>query len=343
MIIQGVDMKSNFEFTLKGKDWCVPFFVFWVLFIIFYIPMLVLPSRLSTDAQSASYISLLLSGLFLLMLVFVYPAFIILVLRIIMSKLSIRGKAFSFKGKISTLLGIILKGTLLSIITLTIYQPWFIRNYFAYLVSEISYDEEHPFFMGKGGRLFKYILLSVTLPVIALIALLLFLSFNDSSREGTGNSFAVKIAIIIYSFVFLMFIPFIYLLYKWYVNIQWRNKKIYLTAKFWNTCGYMLGQVLLTVISVGIYFPAAYLKTFRYFINRIRVIDGETKEGTFGFEGPVKKGFLLIWGQTLLSIITVGFYLPWAYAKVGTFVASFTYYDDKVKGIESTETASLIE
>jgi uncharacterized membrane protein YjgN (DUF898 family) len=336
-------MKSNFEFTLKGKDWCVPFFVFWVLFVAFYIPMLVLPSRISPDMQAGKYVSLLLPIPFLIMMIFAYPAFTVVFLRIMLSKLSIREKAFSFKGKISTLIGITIKGTLLSIITLTIYLPWFMRNYLAYIVSEVSFNEANPSFMGKGGKLFKYILLSVTLPFIALIALTTFLSFNDSFREGTGLSFSVKISIIIYSLAFIMYIPFLYLLYKWYINIQWRNKKICLAAKFWNTCGYILGQMLLTVLSVGIYFPAAYLKIYRYFINRVSVFTDETEEGTLGFEGPVKKGFLLIWGQTLLSIITIGIYLPWAYAKVGSWAASFTYYDDKVKGIESAETAPMIE
>ncbi len=336
-------MKSNFEFTLKGKDWSVPFFVFWVLFMIFYIPMLVLPWRTSPDTQSGKYESILLPVVFLIMMLFAYPAFTIVFLRIMLSKLAIRGKAFSFKGKISTLLGITIKGTLLSIITLTIYLPWFMRNYFAYIVSEVSFNEAPPSFIGKGGKLFKYILLSLTLPLIALIALMTFLSFNDSFRESTGFSFSVKISIIIYGLACIMYIPFLYLLYKWYINIQWRNKKICLAAKFWNTCGYILGQVLLTVLCVGIYFPAAYLKIYRYFINRVRVFDDETEEGTLGFEGPVKKGFLLIWGQALLSIITVGFYLPWAYAKVGSWAAAFTYYDDKVKGIESTEKAPMIE
>jgi len=275
------------------------------------------------------------------MTVFAYPAFTVLFLRIILGKLSLRGKSFSFKGKISTLLGITIKGTLLSIITLTIYLPWFIRKYSAYIVSEISFNEANPSFMGKGGKLFKYILLSVTLPFIALIALIVLLSFNDTLQKGTGHSFSAKISIILYVFAFIIFIPFIYLLYKWYINIQWRNKKIYLAAKFWNTCGYILGQVVLTVVSVGIYFPAAYIKIYRYFISRVRVFDGELEEGMPGFDGSIKKGFLLIWGQALLSVITVGFYLPWAYAKVGSWAASFTYYDDKIKGIESGETAQI--
>jgi hypothetical protein len=38
-------------------------------------------------------------------------------------------------------------------------------------------------------------------------------------------------------------------------------------------------------------------------------------------------GFGLLWGQTLLSIITIGFYLPWAYGKIGRWIASVTYYD----------------
>ena len=49
--------------------------------------------------------------------------------------------------------------------------------------------------------------------------------------------------------------------------------------------------------------------------------------GRMGFEGSIKKGFGLLWGQALLSIITIGFYLPWAYPKVARWILESTYYD----------------
>jgi uncharacterized membrane protein YjgN (DUF898 family) len=39
---------------------------------------------------------------------------------------------------------------------------------------------------------------------------------------------------------------------------------------------------------------------------------------------PLGRGFLLMWGQGLLSLITAGIYYPWAMARVGRWVASHT-------------------
>jgi len=90
--------------------------------------------------------------------------------------------------------------------------------------------------------------------------------------------------------------------------------------------GAILGQVLLTVVTVFIYFSA------RTVIQRApaEVDSGSTAApaggpmsagaaepgsdaaqggdeiGHLGFDGPIGKGFLLIWGQTLLTIITIG-------------------------------------
>ena len=45
----------------------------------------------------------------------------------------------------------------------------------------------------------------------------------------------------------------------------------------------------------------------------------------FGFELEPIPDFLFIWGQTLLAIITLGIYYPWAMAKIGKRVLAKTY------------------
>ncbi len=47
----------------------------------------------------------------------------------------------------------------------------------------------------------------------------------------------------------------------------------------------------------------------------------------FHFQYQNGKGFGLVCGQILLSLITVGFYAPWALAKVGRWFLSNTYIE----------------
>jgi uncharacterized membrane protein YjgN (DUF898 family) len=57
------------------------------------------------------------------------------------------------------------------------------------------------------------------------------------------------------------------------------------------------------------------------------VREGGAERLAGGFDGPVGRGFLLLWGQTLLVLITLGIYSPWAMARVGRWFAEHTSLD----------------
>jgi uncharacterized membrane protein YjgN (DUF898 family) len=124
----------------------------------------------------------------------------------------------------------------------------------------------------------------------------------------------------------IIMIPYMYLAYRWMVNIKYKSYIIKWETKFWNSCGKIALELLLSVITVGIYFPMAALKLYKYFAERTFAKSGETKR-KFGFEADNIKDFLFIWGQILLTIITLGIYYPWFICKLGTKILDRTYLE----------------
>ena len=82
-----------------------------------------------------------------------------------------------------------------------------------------------------------------------------------------------------------------------------------------------------TLITVGIYWPAAALRLYAYFVGRTVFERSGQRIGRLGFEGKIGKGFGLIWGQGLLCLITLGIYIPWGYSKVLRWIAGNSYYE----------------
>jgi len=126
-----------------------------------------------------------------------------------------------------------------------------------------------------------------------------------------------------------VFGAYVYYVYRWlFDNLRLEGYAVRWNARFWPTFGMFLGQTLLTVITLFIYYPTAYLRMYRYIAQRIVVKEGEGSEplthATLEFDGPLGRGFLLMWGQGLLSLITAGIYYPWALARVGRWLASHT-------------------
>jgi uncharacterized membrane protein YjgN (DUF898 family) len=310
-------MKTNFELTVEGKDWSKPFTAYWILFLIFNIPMQM--GGRWMGAPGAGFLSFIFS----ILTVIIAAVYTIKIMQIIVPKLSIDGKAFGFGGSPGKYLKMYLGGYLLSIITLTIYIPWFAKKVAAYLASETTFDGSSPEFQGQPKKLFKYLILALLLPVIVVCVIFgAVIGFNEliSGMEAPEP---------VYPFLgfimFIVLIPFIYMAYKWCVNFKWKEMVIRWDTSFWPSFWMILGQVLLTIITVGIYWPAAVLKLYRYFVGKTVLVEGEAEKGRLGFEGAIGKGFGLMWGQTLLCIITIGFYIPWGYSKVAKWVLGSSY------------------
>jgi len=110
------------------------------------------------------------------------------------------------------------------------------------------------------------------------------------------------------------------------VNIDYKNYNIQWETKFWNSCGKLALEILLSIITIGIYFPMAMLKLYKYFIERTIAQSGDIKR-KFGFDADNINDFLFIWGQILLTIITIGIYSPWSLSKIGTRILNRTYLE----------------
>jgi uncharacterized membrane protein YjgN (DUF898 family) len=213
-------------------------------------------------------------------------------------------------------------GTLLSIITIGVFVPWYLRRIMAYLASHTTYKGTALEFKGRGGRLFLYFLVGVWAPVIVLVTIGLIVGVLSFAASSTLPP-AFYLGIVI--FVFYILVVFVYLVYKWYVNLTWKDVHIRWNTHFWPSFGMILGQVLLSIITISIYWPAAYKRLYRYFMERTIFERGDVQFAHMGFEG--EKGFGLLWGQVLLSIITIGIYAPWAYSKIGKWLIGATYVE----------------
>ena len=319
-------MKKNFDFLLTGKSF------FWVFFS--YLLITILCQVVMNGAEKfyniekganvsnlAPYFGVLFGTLAVLIIASVI--YQILILRKVVPQITFDGQPFAFKGKIGEFAGVVLLGLFLTIITIGIYCPWFMRKISVYVTGKTEYRGTPMGFASKGGKLFLILLLSVVLPLIAIIALLAaFIMQSGNAFEKMSLEYALLTLAI-----FIVLIPFIYKCYQWYVNgITWNGKQLNWDTKFWRSVFFILGQMVLSIITIFIYFPAAIVRLYRYFISRTRVMVDNRESGRFSFEGKIGQGFLLLWGQLLLSIITLFIYSPWAVVKLGKWFAQNTVY-----------------
>lgn len=305
-------MKNYFSFNLSGKK-LLPV---WILFLIFFfIPYASLIFKMK-NIEPGNSPSLWIFPFFILMI------FIAFVFTYYLAKFSIesivhREKSIEFTGSFGKYIGIVLLGFFLSIITLGIYMAWFIRNIHKYFIDNSSYDSQSFKFQGKGGDLFLILLLAIILPMIVFSILM--------AKFMIGNTGQMTSYVIIQQLVMLLImIPYMYFIYRWMVNVDYKEYKISWETNFWNSCGKIALEMLLTIITIGIYMPLAGLRLYKYFADKTTATANDRKL-KFGYDIDPLNDFLFVWGQMLLTILTVGIYYPWAYSKIGARILSKTY------------------
>jgi uncharacterized membrane protein YjgN (DUF898 family) len=321
-------MKSSLSFSLEGRDWWKPYLLYWVVIVAVQIVQQASGTSTAWGKGHPGLAVFLQLGL-ALVLWFVAMVFVIVFLRIVAPKLSCEGEGFAFQGKIGEYIWLNVVGILLSIVTIGIFVPWYMRRVTDYMASKTSWRATPLAFRGRGGRLFLSMLIGFWAPLVALIAVILVtfgVSASQGMKAGVGKAQLVTM-LVTFFFVLYILLVFIYLLYKWIVDISWKDVRIGWKTRFWPSFGLILGQVTLSLITLTVYWPAAYLRLYRYFIERTVLTRGESEIGHMGFEADPRKGFGLIWGQTLLSIVTLGVYAPWAYANIGRWLVGATFVE----------------
>ena len=315
-------MKNYFKFNLTGKQ-LIPFLLV-ILAMIAVSGLVIWVSGIqmkAMDIKTMEPFSILLLGV--IYVVFVLSMFFIMyyLTKLIIENIEYKEQTFEFGGGFGEYLGIFFLGLFLSIITLGIYSPWFIRNMQRFYVDNSSYNESKLAFKGKGGELFVIILVTYILPIIFITIITALFTLANGSQEPQAAKAIIQVVT-----TFIM-IPFTYFLYKWMVNMEYKGFTITWNTDSWNACGKIFVQVLLSVITIGIYYPLAIVKLYKYFAEH-NIAVSETGSKTFGYDLEPGKDFLFLWGQVLLIIVTLGIYYPWAFCKITNRVLGKSYSEE---------------
>lgn len=305
-------MKNYFNFILTGKKLLPIWLLFLVLFIVPY-GIMVLKIN---DIQTGEIQSLLIFPLLMVLFVIAF------LLTFYIAKLIIEGVVYNdkmivFHGTFGKFIGIVLLGFFLSIITLGIYMAWFIRDINRFFINNSIYDSQSLKFQGKGGKLFVILLLTIIIPISILSIVMTTYILNNTGQLFSFMLIQQLITVII-------MIPYMYFVYKWMVNIDYKDFNITWETSFWSSCSKIAFEILLTIITLGIYFPLAIIRLYKYFADKTIANENDRKL-KFGYDIDLLNDFLFIWGQTLLTIITLGIYYPWAFCKIGKRILSKTY------------------
>lgn len=306
-------MKNYFKFTLDP----IRFLLFWLLFIFLYvIPYIGIMNRFESENPSTSKSFVYLGILFFLILIVIsiYYFFI----KLYIESIGYKDQNIKFQGNFGTFIGKVLLGYFLSIITLGIYSPWFMKDLTKFFMENSSYDSNKFKFKGDGFTLFLIITFCMIVPMILFGSLVLLGSMYLTNAES-ANPFTAA-----YLLFYVVLIPYVYLFYKWFVDFDFKEYHISWKTDFWNACGKILLEMLLTVITLGIYMPLASIRLYDYFVKKTEA-NSPDRTLHFGYDLEQGRDFLFLWGQSLLCIITLTIYTPWAISKIGERVLGKTY------------------
>lgn len=303
-------MKQTFSFTLEGRDWSRLYFWYWGPMLALMVLSLVTNRQAETQTTSLTPLFLSIAISFLTMMLQSY--FAVPIYRTWLGKLTIDGRPVGFGGDIQTYLLLNVKGFLLSTVTLGVYLPWYARNVLRYLAKETTFEGEAPAFTGKPSHLLWKVVgaLVVFLLLVGFVFLQVF-HLGKGAAAGPAPEVYAATAITFFAIVLLMG-PFLYLVYQWTLQFRWRGWDLRLGGSFVSGALFVLGQVLLTLVTLGFWWPAASVHLYRFFVGRVELGPEEGVDTRLVFEGKAGEAYGFLWGQALLTAVTLGFYGAWS-------------------------------
>ncbi len=310
MLKIGERMKQLFKSELNGTE----LFKKAVIYLLAYIVCIAGMFKMAMSENWVGY------ALTLILLVVASFALQYQFISSLINAVSLDDKKFNFEGSFGAFIVVFVKGLLLSMITLGIYSPWFVRNIISFITNNTKYPGKELEFNGKGSKLLVYMLLSLLIPCVVLVALLVPMFIGASS----GDPAAIIMAGIVYILgIFFISSLYMYFVYKWAIDYTFGDDDLSLDVSFGKTFLFVLGQMLLTIITFGIYSFAAEVKIFGFFTKNSILTNKTTGEvQKLDFTGSTGSGFGLLLGQTLLCMVTLGIYIPWAFANIQNWFIS---------------------
>ncbi len=333
-------MKHKIETTLSGSSWWKPYLLFIFLTLAVVIPFELAAMRQDTPGNTIPFIPVFLFMIVMLgLLIVIEAAFTLILGRIVVASISCNGKKAVLGGDLLDFIKLNLVCFGLTLITLGFYGPRYIKRQTDYLVEHCTIDGIGCSFAGTAKKMFKYIYLGLVLPLIVWVAIFTTAVVAVSLAEGAPGALPATLVGVLYAGLFFICTPYAYYATKWYFNISCQGKKLEWNTQFWPSFFYLSGQLLLLLVTLGIAWPVALINCWGYFGKRTIISEGDKIIYTGFFEGSKKKAFGLFWAQTLLTIITLGIYTPWAYAKCFAYLLNSTGFEDSLSALELSQSA----
>jgi uncharacterized membrane protein YjgN (DUF898 family) len=208
-----------------------------------------------------------------------------------------RKNSLAFKGTGSTLFGLTIVNTLLSVITLGLYYPWAKVKYLKYYYQNFYLSGDHFSFHGTGGEIFKGFIRAI-LFIVAIVAS--FVIFGLLKLQALG--------LIIYIAGFLVMAPIAIhgtLRYR-LAKTSWRSIHFGYRGSLTELVKIYFKGLGLTLITFGFYASWFEVDLRKYLFRHIRF--GNI---ALGFDGRGVDLFWIILKGMLLTMLTLGIYSFW--------------------------------
>ncbi len=241
-----------------------------------------------------------------------------------------RKNLLGFKGTGSTLFGLTIVNTILTVITLGLYYPWAKVKYLKYYYQNFYMSGDHFSFHGTGKEIFKGFIraLIFIVAIVAAYAIFLYLQIP-------------LLAIVIYLIGFLLLIPIAVhgtMRYR-LAKTSWRSIHFGYRGDLTELIKLYFKGFGLTLITLGIY-GSWFEANFRsYLFKHIRFGDV-----TLGFTGKGEELFLINLKGTILTFVTLGIYWFWYMAELYRFYYEYTVaeHNGQTYQLESTFSAGKV-
>ena len=306
----------KFEFTLKGRDW-LGLYLIWLGLSLAPMAMNQMIAHSGGvrpgSVDPASMASTLLVDLILSIVgLFLYvPLF-----RNFFTHVRLNGVPFGYTGSSPDFVLMYVGNGLLTLITLGIYMPWAIRNVLRHIARHVEYEHDGFRFEGKALGLIEIFFAALVLPVILLCGGLALVIKDVTAFSGWAFPFLFC--------AYLVFVPFVYFSMKWMTNFRYRNLRIRWDSEAIPSILKILGEVVLSLVTVGIYVPAAHARLFKYFAGKTKISKDDGPTWSLKTTLDVAEAWKLTWSQSLLVIVTFGVYGAWAMPRIMALYADNT-------------------
>jgi len=233
------------------------------------------------------------------------------IIRIYITGYLVDEKRVHFKGKLLTFIAYQIGYGLLSIFSMGLALPYYIKKINSFYINNTSVNDTSFKFNGTASSLFSLMILFLFLPLITTFILV----YNKLIPAGVCTGFTY-----LGVFIFTVYLT------RWLININYSGYTIKLNSTLTQDLFHCLIFIVVTICSLGLLFPFVAIWLYKYYINNLVAYKDEVEVVSFFEEFDILKdgGYLL--GQILLTLITLGIYSPWATNNIGKRLVSKTGY-----------------